>query len=257
MRLTWWTTLGLIVLAIVLFGAALLSATAPASCGKADDSRKVGLLRQASKAYADARADEPGSDCARKGLAKLAVKICERGQVLDRGGDPAGAEKMYVFVREQEPLPTLCEAERSCEHAVSSQEAGLYAQADKAYASLRDNEPGSACAAAGAAKLAIALCRRADRLRWAGQMDAARAAYVALFRREPVGALSCVRKGLKKLGGTPPPRTSRSDDDRGGADQDRRVHRGKDGAAGGDGAPGRISKITIICESQKRCRVTR
>jgi len=199
MRLTWWTMLGLTVLGVGLIATALLGATAPASCGKADDSRAAGLLVQASDEYAAVRADDPGNTCAKPGVTQLAAAFCDRAGVLDNRDDPAGAEKGYERVLELEPPVKPCAAQRSCLHGSASAKAGLYAQADKAYAAVLDKQPDSACASAGIATIATALCHRADRLRSAGQNDSARQAYIALLNREPVAALTCVKNGLAKL----------------------------------------------------------
>jgi tetratricopeptide (TPR) repeat protein len=199
MRLTWWTMLGLTVLAIGSIATALLGATAPASCGKADDSRDAGLLGQAGDEYASIRADEPGNTCATSGVTQLASAFCARAGVLDERDDPVGAEKDYERVLALEPPAKPCGAQRSCLHGSASEKAGLYAQADKAYAAVLDKQPDSACASAGIATIAAALCHRADRLRSAGQNDSARQAYIALLNREPVAALTCVKNGLAKL----------------------------------------------------------
>src|SRR4051812_2541772 len=76
-------------------------------------------------------------------------------------------------------------APASCRNADASVDAGLLTQAQKGYAAILDDEPGSSCAGLGMARLSEALCTRAKRFLDEGLKDDAHRVYASVVTREP------------------------------------------------------------------------
>jgi hypothetical protein len=118
MRLTFWTKTGLVAVAIIATALAVLSTSAPASCGDADDSRTSGLLVQAAKSYANILADEPTSTCAATGMKQL----CERATDLRSDGLTMEANTVWKAMLGHEPVPVPSprsdEAKRCAEEGI-------------------------------------------------------------------------------------------------------------------------------------------
>jgi hypothetical protein len=103
MRLNPWQLIVPVALAAVLIAAVALHSAASESCGDADDAAANYLLEAAQTSYEDVLSEEPGSECARVGMADVISKLCNRAERLALGKADDQAKKIYASVLTIEP----------------------------------------------------------------------------------------------------------------------------------------------------------
>ena len=113
MRLTPGRGFIVVLIAAVVVAVAFADVGAQRSCGDANASRENGMLTDAQKAYAAILKEEPNSSCARRGMRKVAKKLCKRAATVEAAGRAEDAKKIYtaaLLIEPSDKVPHDCKA---------------------------------------------------------------------------------------------------------------------------------------------------
>jgi hypothetical protein len=195
----------LVLVALILVGAALADAGAPRPCRRADDLLRSSELTSARTAYTAVLNDQSTERCASRGLDKVATAECDYASRLQGAGLDTQAAAAYVAGATALPPGSLAPCERiearaGCAEAGRLTAAGVLAEARKHYLVALHETDGRLCAETGLDTVTRAECRQAHELAAGGLPSTAKTAYESIAAEEPAtAAQACAVKALKKI----------------------------------------------------------
>src|SRR3954464_7784549 len=203
-----WRPVLLLVVAAVLMFAAFMDVGNAAACGDAQGLTDTNRFREARTAFVKLLDDDVTKACAKKGLATVAHRQCERARALVVLGRKKEAETEFTALATSEPVQAKQNCPEAldrppgatCEDAAKIDERAYPQQAWKAYVALLDEPGQEACATAALTRVGEARCKAASALLGGSQDKAAQKLLLSLATTEPLldRVTGCAVKALNR-----------------------------------------------------------
>ena len=201
-----WRPVSLLVVAAVLLFVAFMDVGNAAACGDAQGLTDTNRFAEARTAFVKLLDDDATKKCAKKGLATVAQRQCERARALSALGHNEEAEKEFTALATSEPVqaqqncPEALESlPPTCEEAAKIDERAYPAKAWKGYVALLDEPGQEACATEALTRVGEARCKAASALLDGSQDEAAQKELLSLATTEPLleKVTDCAVEALK------------------------------------------------------------